>query len=249
MLLGGSAEATRIARLFAEAGYDAVFSYAGRVSALAPQPLPTRIGGFGGIAGLTDYLLAERITHLIDATHPFAGRMSRNAVLAAKETGVHLVALERAPWQGAPGDRWQRVANMTEAVAALPEAGARVFLAIGRQNVSEFAGKPENFYLLRFIEAPEAIPLPDHVAIEARGPFTEANDRELMARHCITHLVAKNAGGEAARGKIDAARALGLPVILIERPGIPVRPRFETVNEVMAWLAGKGLAHGADLGV
>lgn len=249
LVLGGTTDATRLAALLAEAGHDAIFSYAGRVSAPTAQPLPTRIGGFGGVAGLADYLRAERITHLVDATHPFAGGMSRNAVLAAEETGVSLVALERAPWQAVPGDRWQRVAGMAQAVAALPERGARIFLAIGRQNIAAFAEKPANFYLLRFIEAPETIPLPDYVALAARGPFTEDGDAVLMAAHRITHLVAKNAGGEATRGKIDAARALGLEVVMIERPDIPPRRRVETADAVMAWLRETGLPHEADLGV
>lgn len=244
LLLGGSADATRLAALLAGAGMDAVFSYAGRVSEPTAQPLPTRIGGFGGVNGLTAYLREEGITHLIDATHPFAAGMSRNAVLAAEATGIRLVALERAPWQPMPGDRWHRVAGVAEAVEALPARGARVFLAIGRQNIADFAAKPENMYLLRFIEAPAAIPLPDHVALAGRGPFTEAGDRALMAQHGITHLVAKNAGGAATRGKIDAARALGIPVIMIDRPDIPARPRLETAEEVMQWLA-----HAADRGV
>lgn len=233
----------------AAAGYDAIFSYAGRVSAPKGQPLKTRTGGFGGPEGLADYLRAERITHIMDATHPFAAGMSRNAILAAAMTGVKLVALERAPWQAAPGDRWLSVPDMAGAVAALPEKGARVFLAIGRQNIADFAGRPSNFYLLRYIEPPEAIPLPDHIAIVGRGPFTEAGDRALMLAHGITHLVAKNAGGAATRGKIEAARALGLPVVMIARPDIPERPRLETAQAAMAWLMAESRAHDADLGV
>ena len=244
LLLGGTADATRLAHLLAEAGYDATFSYAGRTQTPTPQPLPTRIGGFGGVEGLADYLDREKITHLIDATHPFAAGMSRNAVAAVARTGTRLIALERAPWQALPGDRWQEVADIAGAVAALPATPARIFLAIGRQNIGAFAARPEHFYLLRFIEAPESIPLPDHVALAMRGPFTETGDRALLERHAISHVVAKNAGGEATRAKIDAARALSLPVILINRPAVPDRLCFETADAVMAHLA-----HEADLGV
>jgi precorrin-6A/cobalt-precorrin-6A reductase len=244
LLLGGTADATRLARLLAEAGLDAIFSYAGRTESPTPQPLPVRIGGFGGVDGLAEFLDTEKITHLIDATHPFAAGMSRNAVAAAARTRTRLIALERAPWQARPGDRWQEVADIAGAVAALPAEPARVFLAIGRQNIAAFAARPEHFYLLRFIDAPESITLPHHVALRMRGPFTEAGDRALLEHHAITHLVAKNAGGEATRAKIDAARALGLPVIMIRRPEIPERPCLETAEAVMAHLA-----HEADLGV
>lgn len=244
LLLGGTADATRLAHFLAEAGHDATFSYAGRTQTPTPQPLPTRIGGFGGVEGLAEYLEREKITHLIDATHPFAAGMSRNAVAAAARSGTRLIALERSPWQARPGDRWHEVADTAGAVAALPALPARIFLAIGRQTVDAFAARPEHFYLLRFIEAPESIPLPDHVALAMRGPFTEAGDRALLAHHGITHIVAKNAGGEATRAKIDAARALSLPVILISRPAVPDRLRFETAEAVMAYLA-----HEADLGV
>lgn len=244
LLLGGTADATRLARLLAGAGVKAVFSYAGRTLEPKPQPLPTRIGGFGGIAGLADYLSAEGITHVIDATHPFAAGMSRNAVAACAGAGVALAALERAPWAAEAGDDWTIVPDIAGAIAALPMEPARVFLAIGRQNIAAFAARPRHFYLLRTIDPPDAVPLPDHAAIIGRGPFTTGGDIALMRAHRITHLVAKNAGGEAARGKIEAARAVGLPVIMIARPALPDRKRVETAEAAMAWLA-----HEADLGV
>ena len=123
LLLGGTSEASALARALAEAGADAVFSYAGRTGAPIAQPLPTRVGGFGGVAGLVDYLRAERITHLVDATHPFAAGMSRNAIDAAAETGVPLIALERPPWRPGPGDDWRRVTGID---AAVDRKGPRV---------------------------------------------------------------------------------------------------------------------------
>lgn len=222
-----------------------MFSYAGRTSAPAPQPLPTRVGGFGGVEGLIDYLRRENITHVVDATHPFAARMSANAVAACRETGVTLCALERPPWQAGPGDKWQHVADMAAAVAALPERPCRVFLAIGRQNLPDFAGRPQHFYLLRLVDRPEGpLPLPRAEAVIARGPFTREQDRALLEEHAIDLVVAKNAGGAGAWAKLDAARDLGLPVILIDRPAIPARRVLGRVDEVMAWLG-----HSARLGV
>ncbi|SNS19299.1 precorrin-6A reductase [[Luteovulum] sphaeroides subsp. megalophilum] len=233
-----------MARALAEAGLPAVFSYAGRTAAPVAQPLPLRVGGFGGTEGLAAYIREEGITHVIDATHPFAAQMSRNAVEACAATGTALVALERAPWAAGLGDRWIRVPSIEAAAEALPEAPARVFLAIGRLHLAAFAGRPQHHYLLRLVDPPDALPLPRAEAIVARGPFTLAEDLELLRRHGIQWIVAKNAGGEGARAKLDAARQLGLPVVLIDRPAIPPRPRVETPEAVLGWLA-----HPADLGV
>ena len=234
-----------LARLLVQAGADAIFSYAGRTDKPVAQPLPTRVGGFGGVEGLLVYLKAEKITHLVDATHPFAAQMSTNAVHACAEAGVQLMGLERPGWPEGAGDRWTHVADMEGAVAALPDAGARVFLAIGKQNLGAFATKPGNFYLLRLVDPPTApLPLPKAEAVIARGPFDMASDRKLLEDFAITHIVAKNSGGSGARAKLDAARALGVPVILIDRPHVPPRPVLDRPEAVMAWLG-----HSADLGV
>jgi precorrin-6A/cobalt-precorrin-6A reductase len=237
LLLGGTTEASRLAIALAARGADAVFSYAGRTHALAGQPLPMRVGGFGGIEGLRQYLRAEAISHVIDATHPFAAQMSAHAVAACAADGVALCAFERPAWTPAPEDRWTRVADIAAAVAALPKAPTRIFLAIGRQNLQSFATRPEHFYLLRLVDAPpNPLPFPEAEAVIARGPFTEPADRELLNTHRIELIVAKNSGGEGARAKLDAARKLGVPVILIDRPMIPARPVAGSVDAVLDWL-------------
>lgn len=243
-MLGGTTEASLLARKLAEAGIDAVFSYAGRTDAPVAQPLPTRIGGFGGATGLVDYLQRENISHVVDATHPFAAQMSRNAIAACAEAGVPLAAFERPGWSAGPGDLWTHVADMNAAVAALPDAPARVFLAIGKQNLAEFAAKPQHHYLLRLVDAPKAAPLPDCTILLARGPFITEADLALLQSHRISHIVAKNAGGSGAEAKLIAARSLSLPVILIDRPALPSRAVLSDLAEVMAWLG-----HPADLGV
>ena len=242
LLLGGTTEASLLARALAVAGKDAVFSYAGRTDSPVAQPLPMRVGGFGGIAGLVDYLRAERIGAVVDATHPFAAQMSRNAVAACGLTGVPLIGLERPAWVAGAGDRWTHVGSMEAAIAALPDRPARVFLAIGKQNLAGFAAKPHH-YLLRLVDAPDAPPLPDCTVILARGPFEVEADKALMIQHNISHIVAKNAGGAGAEAKLIAARTLRLPVILIDRPTLPARRVVASVAEVMAWLSH------ADLGV
>ncbi|TFW57765.1 cobalt-precorrin-6A reductase [Bradyrhizobium sp. MOS001] len=236
LILGGTADASLLAAEIARAGIDAVYSYGGRTRAPADQPLPTRIGGFGGVSGLADYIRRERITHAIDATHPFAAEMSRHAVQACAQTGTPLIALERAPWTKAPGDTWIEVADVTAALAALPETPAKMFLAIGRQHIAPFASKPQHTYTLRFVDPPEA-PLPFAAdVIVSRGPFTFDGELEMMRTRGIAWIVARNSGGDGARAKIDAARMLGLPVIMIARPKLPERLRVESVAEIMQWL-------------
>jgi len=237
LLLGGTTEASALAADLAARGDDAVFSYAGRTGAPKAQPLPTRIGGFGGIEGLKAYLVREAITHVIDATHPFAAEMSANAVAACAGTGVALCAFERPPWQAGQGDRWTHAPDLAAACAALPKAPARVFLAIGKQHLETFASRPEHFYLLRLVDPPEApLPMPCAEAVIARGPFDAESDTALLREHRIGLVVAKNAGGSGARSKLDAARVLGLPVILIDRPRLPPRRVCASVIEVLDWV-------------
>jgi precorrin-6A/cobalt-precorrin-6A reductase len=244
LILGGTGDANQLAERCVREKIDAVYSYAGRTQIPLGHELPTRIGGFGGVAGLADFIREQGITHVIDATHPFAAEMSRHAIEACAATGVALLALERAPWVRTADDHWIEVADINAAVAVLPEKRARVFLAIGRQHLAPFAAKPQHTYTLRFVDAPDGtLPLPDAEVIVSRGPFTLQSDRELMRSRGVEFLVARNSGGNGARAKIDAARELGLPVIMIERPALPERPCVESVEGVLAWLG-----HDARLG-
>ncbi|MBK1637078.1 cobalt-precorrin-6A reductase [Rhodovulum adriaticum] len=245
LILGGTTEASALARVVAGRDIPAVLSYAGRVDRPKPQPIPTRSGGFGGVAGLRAWLRDNAVTHVVDATHPFAAQMSRNAADACAAEGVPLIALTRPAWDEQPDDRWQRVADIPAAVDALAGPARRVMLAVGRMHLDAFAAQPQHFYLLRLVDAPDAPPpLPDHVAVISRGPFTQAGDRALMQEHAIDLVVSKNAGGTGARAKIDAARALNLPVLMIDRPALPVRPECATPDQVLDWLAHSGVNLG-----
>lgn len=241
-MLGGTTEASRLAQALADAQVDAIFSYAGRTESPLTQPLPLRVGGFGGADGLRTWLQEQRISHVVDATHPFAAQMSRNAVEACTATGIPLLALERPAWQAQAGDHWQHVPDMESAVGALPEVPARVFLAIGRQNVEPFLARSPHWFLLRLVDASMVLPPERGHIVLARGPFTEAGDSALLQQHSITHIVAKNSGGSGAESKLHAARALGLPVILIDRPTVPQRPTVARVEQVLQWIAG---SHGS----
>lgn len=219
---------------------------AGRVERPAPQGLPMRVGGFGGVAGLVRYLAKHNVTHVVDATHPFAAQMSRNAIDACAQARVPLIALTRAPWQAQAGDRWTHVPDIASAVSALAGAPKRVLLAVGRMHLAAFAANPQHFYLLRLVDPPEGpLGFPDcHVVVD-RGPFTLEGDRALLKTHGIELVVSKNAGGTGAQAKIIAARELGVPVLMIDRPAVAARQEAHGVEEVMRWLGHAG----TDLGV
>ncbi len=205
-----------------------------------------RIGGFGGVSGLRAYLAEAGVTHVIDATHPFASQMSHNAAQACTEAGVPLVALARPAWTAQPGDAWHHVGDIAGAVAALDRPATRVLLAIGRMHLNAFAPRPQHNYLLRLVDPPkDPLPFPNARALVDRGPFTTQGDLALLREHRIELIVSKNAGGTGAVAKIDAARALGLPVIMIDRPPAPERAEVPGVAAALDWLT----AHGADLGV
>lgn len=195
------------------------------------------MGGFGGVAGLLRHLETQGVTHLVDATHPFAARMSANAVAAARTAGVPLCALTRPAWAEQPGDRWQRVGSIEDAVAVLDAPRRRVMLAVGRMHLPDFAVNPQHFYLLRLVDPPEEPPgFPDCAVVVARGPFDMAGDATLMRDHDIDLVVSKNSGGSGAYAKIAAARALGLPVLMIDRPALPDRLELARPEEVLDWI-------------
>jgi precorrin-6A/cobalt-precorrin-6A reductase len=237
--LGGSTEASALARLLAAGTrFDAILSLAGRTASPRPQPIPTRIGGFGGAEGLAQYLEAGRINLVIDATHPFASQMSRNAIEAARMTGTPLLAVERPAWEKQPQDRWIEVPDMAAAIAALGAEPHKVFSGIGSLALPAFRAAPQHSYVIRLIDMPrEPLDLPNAVLIRAHGPFTTQDDIRLFQEHGIEAVLAKNSGGGATFSKIEAARALGLPAIMIGRPFIPPRPSVATPADAMVWLA------------
>ncbi len=246
LILGGTTGATALCRALSEAGIAGTVSLAGRVARPVRQPLPLRSGGFGGVEGLRQYLHDHAITHVVDATHPFAAQMSRNAVDACAAAKVPLIALTRPPWTSGEGDRWQHVPDIAAAVAALRGPARRVMLAVGRMHLAEFAPNPQHFYLLRLVDPPDAaLPFPGCEVILDRGPFTVDGDLALMREHRIDLVVSKNSGGTGAQAKLIAARQLELPVLMIDRPSLPARREASGAEEVIAWLAHSG----TDLGV
>lgn len=238
LILGGTGEASALARALAGRADCAVtLSLAGRTAAPKIEPVPTRIGGFGGAEGLAAFLRREHIDRLIDATHPFAATISGNAAVAAVAAGVKLLAIRRPAWRREPGDLWTEVHSMEEAVAALGREPRRVFLTIGRQEAGAFAAAPHHAYLVRTVEPLEgALPVPHLTAIEARGPFDAAAEADLMRTTRTEILVSKNSGGAATYGKIAAARSLAIPVIMVCRPEKPEVASVPNAAGALRWL-------------
>jgi precorrin-6A/cobalt-precorrin-6A reductase len=244
LILGGSSEGAMLARTLAsDQRFESTLSLAGRTQHPAESPIRARSGGFGGVEGLARYVTETRIDILVDATHPYAAKMKRNAVEAAALAGIKLLAIRRPPWAPESGDTWILVADLDAAAAALGDQPKRVLLTTGRKELAPFKAAAQHFYLLRSVEAPEPDALPPRVkVISARGPFAYADECKVLNAHAIEVLVTKNSGGTATAAKLAAARALNLPVVMVERPEMPDAPSVETIAEALAWLER---AHGS----
>lgn len=236
LILGGTTEARQLAgRLAARGDCAVILSLAGRTVSPVAQGVPVRSGGFGGAEGLARYLEETATDLMIDATHPYAARISANAEAAARQTRGRLMALRRSQWEPVDGDRWTFADDVAGAVKALGEKKRRVFLALGRQEVAAFEAAPQHFYLIRSVDPVDPpLAVPDGAYVLARGPFDEADERALLAEHRIDAVVSKNSGGDATYGKIAAAQALGVEVIMVRRPVLPQVPAARTVDDLMA---------------
>ena len=226
-------------RIAADGRFDGTLSLAGVTRSPKASPLDVRTGGFGGAEGLAAYLGRHDVDALVDATHPFAAAMSANAATAAAAASVPAIAVLRPAWQERPGDRWIRVPDMPSAAAALGPAPRTVFLTIGRKDLAPFRNAPQHRYVVRSVDPPPQDLLPDGaVFIAARGPFALENEENLLTEHRIETVVTKNSGGSATAAKLTAARRLGLPVVMVERPPAP-GASVPTVDEAWDWLVAR----------
>jgi precorrin-6A/cobalt-precorrin-6A reductase len=239
LILGGTDEGRTLAeRLAAGPGLDVVSSLAGRVAdPRLPAGGTVRIGGFGGADGLAAHLAAVGTDAVVDATHPFAVRITEHAATACARRGIPLLVLRRPGWTAGPGDDWCRVPDATAAAAVVAGGppGA-VLLTLGRRAPATFADDARHHYVIRSVGPPDGEPLPPrHTVVLARGPFTADGERDLLLAHAITLLVTRDSGGSATAAKLTAARELALPVVMIDRPpapsGIPIAPDAATAEE------------------
>ena len=238
LILGGTNEARVLANQLHEAGFDVITSLAGRTDNPLLPDGSTRIGGFGGVSGLAAYLATEKISLLIDATHPFAARISSNAAEAAYRSNIQIIRLERPPWHAEKGDIWHHVQSLEDAVAILPEE-ATAFVTIGRQQIGAFLEREDIRVIARAIESPK-ISIPENWKILLdRPPFSLKDEIALFQKYQIDVLVTKNAGGGETREKLLAARQLQKPVIIVNRLPKPPVPLFETGAAVVDYLKSK----------
>ncbi|MEV6423137.1 cobalt-precorrin-6A reductase [Streptomyces sp. NPDC051662] len=240
LILGGTTESRRLAeRLYGDGRLRVTSSLAGRVARPVPPPGDVRIGGFGGAEGLARWLREQRVDALIDATHPFAGTISRNAAHAAALTHVPLLSLRRPSWVPVAGDDWHPVGSLARAAEKLIALrSARVFLTTGRMGLAAFAHLDEMWFLVRSVDAPEPpCPARTDVLLD-RGPFTLDGEREILRRHRVDVVVTKDSGGAATAPKLTAAREAGIPVVVVRRPAVPEGVvSVATVEDAVEWLA------------
>lgn len=241
LILGGTAESRELALLLLQSGWRVTSSLAGRVKEPKLPLGEVRIGGFGGPPGLARWLMDHEVDLVVDATHPFAEKISISAAEATRATGIPLITLHRPAWTPENYDEWIYVNDMEEA-ARIAERYHHIFLTIGRQKLAPFANDSHNLYVIRSVDPPEG-PLPKrHRLILSRGPFSVQDEKQLMRDNQIDALVTKNSGGSLTYAKIVAARQLGIPVIMVQRPPLPGGSRITAVHTASdAYIAAHGL--------
>jgi precorrin-6A/cobalt-precorrin-6A reductase len=241
LILGGTAEARALAKDLVSDGRQVVTSLAGRVKDPALPVGDVRIGGFGGVDGLATWLRDNNCEIVVDATHPFARQISANATAAAAGLDVPLLTLRRPEWRPQPGDRWidvPAIADAARIVAAMTadNNALRVFLTTGRQDVDVFADIADAWFLIRLVDPPERAVPRRHQIMRSRGPYTVDGELDLMREHRIDVVVTKNSGGPLVQSKLDAARQLSLPVVMVRRPAPPHGEAVETTAAAAAWV-------------
>lgn len=242
LILGGSGEGFSLAdKLSRDSKFEIISSLAGRTPAPKVPQGAVRRGGFGGVGGLEQFLISEKIAAVIDATHPFAEQISENAHQASKAAAVPCIHIWREPWVEVDGDNWTSVDTVEAASETIPEGAKGVFLTTGKTELGAFAGRDDVEFIARIVAPLSAdedlLPKPSKLTfIYDKGPFGLANEVALLKRYEIEWIVTKNSGGSAAYAKLEAARTLGLPVIIVRRPGRPEGLTVETVDEAVRWL-------------
>jgi precorrin-6A/cobalt-precorrin-6A reductase len=236
LILGGTGEARELAAVLHRDNVPVISSLAGRVARPRLPEGEVRIGGFGGPARLAAWLTEQRIGAVVDATHPFAERISASAAKATNAAGIPLLRLERPGWSERDGDRWTWVEDLGGAAAQIPRLGRRVLLTTGRQGLPAFAHVADAFFLVRCVDPPDPPLPPDHELLLDRGPYTLAGELGLIDGHALDLLVTKDSGGALTEAKLDAARERGLPVIVVRRPPRQATAVVSTVADAAGWV-------------
>jgi precorrin-6A/cobalt-precorrin-6A reductase len=238
LILGGTSEALELtAKLSNISGIELITSLAGRTrQPVTPAAGAVRIGRFGGLSGLVHYLQDRHINVLIDATHPFAAKISWIAAAAAIATNIPHLMVIRPAWVKTPEDQWIEVESVESAAQAIPAIAQRVFLSIGRQELTSFVSVSEVWFLMRSIDPPD-LEIPNGKLLLERGPFSLQHERQLLQDYRIDAIVSKNSGGDATYAKIIAARELRIPVVMVQRPAMPIGETVTDVDSAVEWFA------------
>ncbi|MBT4890597.1 MAG: cobalt-precorrin-6A reductase [Rhodospirillales bacterium] len=237
LILGGTSLALELAKSVQGMAVRSIYSLAGRTTPKSLPDMEVRVGGFGGVDALSQYLRAENITAVIDATHAYAAQISVNAQMACENTSVPLLRLQEAPWRQEDGDNWITVLDVAAARDEAAKIASRVFVSTGRQSVADFVSDPRCWWLLRVVPTDETLPaFQNGEYVYERGPFDLTDELALMREHSIETIISKNAGSKATYAKIIAARELSLPVIMINRPESGSTLQVGTVPDAIGWL-------------
>lgn len=237
LILGGTTESRQIAENLVESGFEVITSLAGRTQDAIRLPGQIRVGGFGGAVGLADYLAQAKIDVVLDATHPFAARISQQAAIATAYHSIPRLMVVRPGWEPQPDDRWLPVASWAEAVDLLPQIAQRIFLTIGRQELGQFAALQSLWFLMRVLEPLEpGVMRPPGVVVCDRPPFSLTQEGYYLHHYHIDTLVTKNSGGSATAAKLQAARAQAIQVVMIQRPPLPDGDQVATPAAALRWL-------------
>lgn len=229
LILGGTRDAHKVATALQATGIEFIVSLAGVTRQAPARSYPTRTGGFGGAAGLVEYLGKKEIVGVIDATHPFAVNISRSAATAA----VPVLRFDRPEWVMPKGADWVAVSSLEDASEILPN-DARAFLTVGSSSLAPFVKRQDVWILYRGIE-PSGVTFAQGKELLQRPPFSLEDEVGLMRQHRITHLVTKNSGGDRIFAKIEAATKLGISIIAVERPVLPVVEVTQSIPDVVRW--------------
>jgi precorrin-6A/cobalt-precorrin-6A reductase len=240
LILGGTGDAVKLAaNLAINPEIEVISSLAGRTKKPAALVGQFRIGGFGGAEGLAQYLQLNSIDILIDATHPCAGQITLNGAIASQSVNIPHLMLVRPQWEKTTSDNWIEVESVEAAASAIPESVNRVFITSGRQQLEPFLQRshisPHIWYLMRSIDPPD-LELPNSKVLLDRGPFSLEQERQLLRDYQIQAIVSKNSGGDATYAKIIAARELGIPIVMVQRPAMPEGEKVTSIKEAIAWL-------------